>query len=100
MTKAEKKLSEVKPVQRLDLTGMNKMVTDIVNKPPHYTNRRVEVIDQMITLFGKEAVINYCEISAFKYRMRAGYKNDIAEDINKALWYEKKLKELLQIQEG
>lgn len=88
MTNAEKRLKSVTP--------FNKIVTDVVNKPEHYTNRRRDVFDQMVDLFGKEAMVNYCEITAFKYRMRAGYKNDIAEDINKALWYENKLKELLK----
>ena len=73
--------------------------TDNVNHPSHYTKGKIEVIDMMLKVFGKEVVINYCDLNAFKYRMRAGYKNDIVEDINKALWYEKKSKELSQTAE-
>lgn len=68
---------------------------DLVNEPPHYKQGRTEVFDQMLKLFGKEAVMNYCEINAFKYRMRAGYKSNIEEDIKKAMWYDSKLKELM-----
>lgn len=67
---------------------------DNVNHPSHYTKGKIEVIDMMLKVFGKEVVINYCDLNAFKYRMRAGYKNDIVEDINKAMWYENKSKEL------
>jgi hypothetical protein len=67
---------------------------DVVNQPPHYTTGKTEVFDMMVRLFGKEKVEIYCEINAFKYRMRAGYKDDTLQDIGKALWYEKKMKEL------
>jgi hypothetical protein len=73
---------------------------DLVNHPPHYKQGRMEVIDMMLKLFGKEAVINYCELNAFKYRMRAGYKNDVAEEISKAKWYENKIKELKNDETG
>jgi hypothetical protein len=68
---------------------------DMVNEPPHYRQGKTEVFDQMVKLFGKDAVMNYCEINAFKYRMRAGYKGNIGEDVSKALWYENKLRELM-----
>lgn len=69
--------------------------TDMVNHPPHYNQPgQPEVWEQMVSLFGKEAYINFARLSAFKYRMRAGYKQDAAEDIKKAMWYEKKIQEL------
>ena len=67
---------------------------DMVNHPAHYTSGSVEVIDLMERGYGVAATINYCELNAFKYRMRAGLKGDASEDINKALWYENKLNEL------
>lgn len=68
---------------------------DMVNHPPHYNQPgQPEVWEQMVALFGKEAYINFARLSAFKYRMRAGYKQDAAEDIRKAMWYEKKIQEL------
>jgi hypothetical protein len=54
-----------------------------------------EVFDQMILLYGLEAVKGFCICNAYKYRQRAGKKSDaIEEDIKKALWYETKLKEI------
>ena len=68
---------------------------DMVNHPPHYNQLgQPEVWEQMVALFGKEAYINFARLSAFKYRMRAGYKQDASEDIRKAMWYEAKIKEL------
>lgn len=75
--------------------GMRDQKPDMVQEPPHYRQGRTEVFEQMLKLFGKEAVMNYCEINAFKYRMRAGYKGNVQEDISKAKWYEEKLKELM-----
>ena len=66
---------------------------DAIN-PSHYNG--TQTIDRMIAVFGVDAVINFCEINAFKYRMRAGKKenNPIEQDIKKALWYEGKAEEL------
>lgn len=69
-----------------------------VNHPSHYNHGGMETIDKMIKLYGIEKVKAFCELNAFKYRDRAGYKGNsdsaIARDINKALWYENKLNEL------
>lgn len=65
-----------------------------VDHPSHYNQGGMEVIDQMVVLFGVEKVIAFCELNAYKYRMRAGYKDDIVQDINKATWYENKAKKL------
>lgn len=48
----------------------------------------------MISVYGVEKVIDFCRINSFKYRMRAGHKDDIESDIKKALWYENKASEL------
>ena len=68
--------------------------SDPVNSPAHYTHGSVEVFDMMLAIWGAEKVRTYCELNAFKYRMRAGYKADAAEDIEKAKWYERKAKEI------
>ena len=72
--------------------------TSEVNHPSHYNHGGMETIDKMIKLYGIEKVKAFCELNAFKYRDRVGYKgnsdNAIARDINKALWYENKLNEL------
>ena len=77
---------------------VSKQVTSAVNHPSHYNHGGMETIDKMIKLYGIEKVKDFCELNAFKYRDRAGYKsssdNAIARDIHKALWYENKLNEL------
>lgn len=65
-----------------------------VNHPSHYNQQGIEVIDLMLKSFGRQAVLDFCLLNAFKYRMRAGYKGDAHEDIAKAMWYEAKIKEL------
>lgn len=63
--------------------------------PSHYKQGFIEVIDMMERIWGKEALILHCEMCAFKYRMRAGHKSeDLEEELNKALWYEAKAKQL------
>lgn len=67
---------------------------DPVNHPAHYTRYTVEVIDMMVAIWGPEKVADYCEINAFKYRMRAGKKGEAAVDMEKEEWYLRKSKEL------
>jgi hypothetical protein len=68
---------------------------DFVN-PEHYKQGSMEVIDMMKLLWGTEALILHCEMTAFKYRMRAGRKPDqsIERDLEKARWYDDKAKKL------
>lgn len=65
-----------------------------VNHPKHYTQYPIEVIDMMLAIWGKEKVINYCILNAFKYRMRAGNKDSLVNDFSKEQWYLNKAKEL------
>jgi hypothetical protein len=72
---------------------MNEKI-DMVNHPPHYNREgAMETIEEMILIFGKEAVISYCLCNAWKYRARALYKN-FEEDMKKSDWYLKKYREL------
>ena len=67
---------------------------DVINHPRHYTREgAMESIDEMILIFGKEAVKWFCVCNAWKYRYRAGDKNG-SEDIKKSDWYIAKYKEL------
>ena len=70
-------------------------MSDNVN-PKHYKQNFIEVIDMMIKVWGPEKVANYCEINAFKYRMRMGHKpnQSAVTELKKAKWYEKKAQEL------
>lgn len=67
-----------------------------VNHPSHYNNYSIEVIDMMVKIYGFEATINFCEMNAFKYRMRMGTKpgEDISRDLKKEAWYLNKASEL------
>lgn len=69
---------------------------EMVNHPYHYNTYSVEVIDMMTKIYGREATALWCEMTAFKYRMRMGSKpeNDIKQDIEKERWYLSKAKEL------
>ena len=67
---------------------------DMVNTPPHYTEHGMECIDEMILVFGKEAVMNFCLCNCWKYRYRAPYKGDTEENMEKSRWYLNKYKEL------
>lgn len=67
---------------------------DMVNRPPHYNREGgMESIDEMILVFGKEAVKNFCLCNVWKYRYRAADKNG-QEDLKKSDWYMRKYKEL------
>ena len=69
--------------------------SDAIN-PAHYKDGSMEVWQQMVQLYGIDKYLAFCELNAFKYRMRAGKKqgNSAQQDIEKALWYEAKIKEL------
>jgi len=68
---------------------------DFVN-PDHYKQFQMETIDMMIKIWGIEAVITHCEITAFKYKMRLGSKpgQPMGLDIKKSQWYLEKAEEL------
>lgn len=63
-----------------------------VNHPSHYQGKH-ECIDEMIAMFGVEAVKGFCKCNVYKYRYRAAEKNG-QEDLDKANWYMDKLMEL------
>ena len=65
---------------------------DNVNHPKHYQGKH-ECIDEMIAMFGVEAVKHFCMCNVYKYRYRASAKNG-QEDLDKADWYMNKLMEL------
>ena len=53
-------------------------------RPDYYKVREFECIDEMMLVFGKEAVLNFCLLNVWKYRYRAGSKGDAEEDLKKA----------------
>lgn len=67
---------------------------DNVERPKHYNREgAMESIDEMVLIFGKEAVMNFCKCNVWKYRYRAAEKNG-EEDLKKSDWYMRKYKEL------
>lgn len=74
--------------QHIDKTESN----DPVNKPSHYTDGKIEVIDYI-----EDKKLCFCLGNAVKYISRAGKKdpNKTVEDLRKAIWYlERKIKQL------
>ena len=67
-----------------------------VNHPTHYNSYSMECIAMMEMIWGAEATALWCEMTAFKYRMRLGNKpdNPIDQDLAKEAWYLAKAKEL------
>ena len=60
-----------------------------VNHPSHYNlPGRKECIIEMLETFGVQKTKAFCELNAYKYRYRAGWKGDKEKDLAKADWYE------------
>ena len=87
------------------LLEKDKQNYEMVNHPKHYNNYDVEVVDMMEKIWGTKATMDWCKMTAYKYRMRMGTKpgeNDsteamkdkLLEDFNKEQWYLKKADEL------
>ena len=59
-------------------------MTDNVNRPSHYTDGKIEVIE-----FIEDKKLNYHRGNAIKYICRAGKKDPSkeVEDLQKAIWY-------------
>jgi hypothetical protein len=65
---------------------------DVINRPKHYTDSKIEVIDYI-----EDKRLGYCLGNAIKYISRAGKKNPATEveDLKKAKWYlERRIYEL------
>ena len=69
------------------------MENNNIDHPAHYCNGGMECIDEMLTVFGREAVKHFCLLNVWKYRKRALYKNG-EEDLNIAVRFMKKFVEL------
>ena len=67
---------------------------EAVNHPSHYNRSgAMECINEMILVFGREAVKHFCLCNSWKYRYRAADKNG-EEDLKKSDWYLDKYAEL------
>lgn len=53
-----------------------------VNHPPHYQGNKFEVIDII-----EDFQLDFLLGNALKYILRAGKKDDMIQDLKKAIWY-------------
>lgn len=81
-------------INNYDSNGNFRPKGEQVNHPSHYNKYPMEVIDMMVRIFGVEAMQSWCVITAFKYRMRLGHKDDALQDMEKEQWYLNKAVEL------
>lgn len=74
----------------------DKQSYEFVNHPSHYNEWSYEVIDMMEKIYGAENTALWCEMTAFKYAMRMGFKptDSIQQEIDKRNWYLNKAEEL------
>lgn len=93
-------------IEKLSETKQDKY--EMVDHPQHYNNYDIEVIDMMERIWGREATALFCEMNAYKYRMRMGtkpgdddtkesMKKKLLEDFEKEQWYLKKAKDLKRV---
>lgn len=54
----------------------------------HYKNCALEPLPIMEKILTKEEYIGFIKGNIIKYRLRAGYKDNAIDDIQKALYYE------------
>ena len=66
------------------------MKADLVNKPPHYNQGKLECIDYIKQQLGKDFPA-HLEASAIKYLHRHKYKDANIQDLEKCVWYINKL---------
>ena len=78
----------------IKITDTSESQKEMVNHPPHYKNNKYECIDVMLDIFGKEKVLAFCELNAFKYQWRANFKGTDIQDKKKTEWYLNKYIEL------
>jgi hypothetical protein len=78
----------------------NNKIFDNVNRPQHYTDSKIEVIDYI-----EDKNLGFCLGNVVKYVSRAGKKHSVGktnkekmiEDLNKARWYlDRRIKELTE----
>ena len=70
------------------------MSKDNIN-PDHYKEKTsLECIEAMQIAFGRDRVITFCMLNAWKYIWRWKHKNG-EEDLNKAKWYINKARDIL-----
>lgn len=71
------------------------MKFDTINKPKHYANKEIEVIDYIQDTLNNNPTLTpfegYCLGNIIKYISRAGLKGNKIEDFQKAEYYLKRM---------
>lgn len=74
---------------------------DDIHRPEHYNTGSIETIDYIIDVLGPYDAIHYCHGNVLKYLgTRVWRKGDPLSNVDKALWYLKKMRELMKQTEG
>jgi len=72
-------------------------MTEAVHHPSHYRifpdKEAIELIKACLT---HEEFIGWLKGDILKYRLRAGFKDDVKQDIDKAMWYQNYLFEYVE----
>ena len=66
-------------------------MSDVVNHPAHYTNGDIECIDAIKASMGVDKFCGYLKGNILKYLWRYELKENPVQDLEKALWYLKRL---------
>tara|TARA_R110000868_G_scaffold61189_11_gene186081 strand:- start:8284 stop:8574 length:291 start_codon:yes stop_codon:yes gene_type:complete len=77
---------------------LDDVLEDLVNHPNHYKSEGVgdiECIDAIQAALTPAEFIGFCKGNNIKYTWRANRKQDVRTNIEKAVWYLKKLLESL-----
>ena len=61
-------------------------MSDAVN-PDHYKAGGIETIDYLQAKLSPAEFAGYCRGNAMKYISRAGRKDDVVQEVRKAIWY-------------
>ena len=76
-------------------------VVDMVNSPAHYADGKIETIDYIVDVLGEWDAISYCHGNVIKYTgSRLFKKGNPIQDAEKAVWYLKKMIELMEKTKG
>ena len=68
---------------------------DIVNKPQHYADKEIEVIDYIQDTLSKEGFLGYLSGNIIKYISRYRLKGGV-EDLKKARYYLNKMIDVME----
>ena len=69
---------------------------DEITKPKHYTQGKVECLDAIESMIGRESFIDYLRAQIMKYTWRLKDKGNPVEDAGKLHFYSNKLNSYLR----